>query len=383
MEQDLFIQVEDEEWDRLRANILEERIQYNLTITDFLVSCGLNHNRTYFRQLCCRTPQLLHPSKRRKSPGLEFRDAAGKYFAEKASPVSISQSLETIIFDWCLDNRPHLQQSRISSIRLIDPNSSDLIVLVYKGCSLSDADILRMLMADSHISSCLASTGSDLRVACRGEAQLLALASPVCVKTGESLGTATLVNVDGCVVALTCAHVLEHVFGSKVSFCDKDIPTNKFKRGTVGSFFGYGFSNKNTDIAGVLPAVHLPLIMNEVEEVAVPVKLTKWWKQEKDSSLQSRIDYLAKSAVTKCGISSRTTTGEVVHVAGDVFFVKENEVTPFSVPGDSGSLVLNAEGEVVGIVSEIAQFGERYVTEVLPVWEFYDWLSELRHMEAK
>jgi hypothetical protein len=90
------------------------------------------------------------------------------------------------------------------------------------------------------------------------------------------------------------------------------------------------------DIAGELPVAHLPLLVNEVEEIAVPVKLTKWWKD--DEPLKSKIDYLTKSTVAKCGISSRTTTGEVMNVGGNHFIVKGNEVTPFSVPGDSCSL---------------------------------------------
>ena len=222
-------------------------------------------------------------------------------------------------------------------------------------------------MVDFNVVSALA--GSVLQIASRCESQLLALVSPVCVKVGESLGTASLVNVKGCVVALTCAHVVDDMFGKKVNFCEKDIPTNKFKLGATGSFFGYGFSNDDMDIAGVLPVAHLPLLLNEVEEIAVPVKLTKWWKD--DEPLCIKIDYIIKSTVTKCGISSRTTTGEVINAGGNFFFVKGNEVTPFSVPGDSGSLVLNNEGEILGIVTEIVQFkehGNSYVTGVLPVW---------------
>lgn len=74
----------------------------------------------------------------------------------------------------------------------------------------------------------------------------------VCVKAGDSLGTATLANVEGCVVALTCAHVLGQVFGKEGTFCEKDIATNKFKLASSGSFFGRGFSNDDMDIAGVL-----------------------------------------------------------------------------------------------------------------------------------
>lgn len=168
---------------------MEERTQKNLTITDFLVSCGLNPNISYFKQLCCRTPKQLPPSKRRNSPGREFRDAATKYFAENVAATSSNQSLETVISDWCLDNRPHLQQIRISVIDLVRPNSTDLVVLAYEGCALSDSDILDLLMADSNVARAL--VGSVLRIAFRGKAQLLIVTSPVCFNARESPGTAT------------------------------------------------------------------------------------------------------------------------------------------------------------------------------------------------
>lgn len=179
-----------------------------------------------------------------------------------------------------------------------------------------------------------------------------------------------------------CTCPRPYVREESIYYCEKDIPTNNFKLQETGTFFGYGFSNDDVDIAGVLPGTNLPLLVNEVEEeMKVPVKLTKWWKD--DEPLTNKVLYLEKSTVTKCGISSRTTTGKVINVTGNCFYVQGNEVTPFSIPGDSGSLVLNAEGEVLGIVMNITQFETVYVTEVLPVWKFYDWLSELRDFEAK
>jgi hypothetical protein len=187
MDQDLIedfalLQAQDDDWDTLYAKILDERKQKNLSITDFLVSCGLNPNRSYFKQLCCKTPKRLYPSKRRNSPGREFRDAVAKYFDENVTPTLSNQSLETVISEWCLDNRLQLRESRISDIRLVDPNSTDLVVYAYKECALSDCDILNMLMVDL-------SALAGLRIASRCESQLL------CVQAGEPLGTATLVNV--------------------------------------------------------------------------------------------------------------------------------------------------------------------------------------------
>ena len=86
----------------------------------------------------------------------------------------------------------------------------------------------------------------------------------------------------------------------------------------------------------------------------------------------------------KCGISSRETTGRVVDVAGDHFHVTGYEVTPFSIPGDSGSLVLNQNGVVLGVVMDIIfnKHDDVYVTKVLAVWSFYDWLDDLRDLSS-
>jgi hypothetical protein len=175
MEQDLIetfelLQVQDDDWNELHKKILDERTQKNLTITDFLVSCGLDPDRPYFKQLCCRTTRRLHPSKRRNSPGREFRDAVANYFAGQAKASALPpQPLHIIIEEWCLDNRPRLRENKISDIHMVNPNSTDLVVYVYAECTLSDDDIMTMLKADSKIASSLR---PDSRIA-RCESQLL------------------------------------------------------------------------------------------------------------------------------------------------------------------------------------------------------------------
>lgn len=163
------------------------------------------------------------------------------------------------------------------------------------------------------------------------------------------------------------------------SYCEKDIRTNKFSLNSNGKYFGKAWSHDVLDVAAILPFTEHPLSINAVEEVEVPVKFRKWWSD--DESLSAKLNYLRQSIVTKCGISSRKTTGDVMNeISYDCFYVTGNEVTPFSVPGDSGSLVLNEEGEVLGIVMEI-QFHENnriYITKVLPVWVFYDWTFDIK-----
>jgi hypothetical protein len=61
----------------------------------------------------------------------------------------------------------------------------------------------------------------------------------------------------------------------------------------------------------------------------------------------------------------------VIYVAADIFYVRGNETTPFCVPGDSGSLVLNGDGVLLGVVTQIdfKEISNRstYATAVLPV----------------
>jgi hypothetical protein len=66
-----------------------------------------------------------------------------------------------------------------------------------------------------------------------------------------------------------------------------------------------------------------------------------------------------------------------------ISMLQVNEVTPFSIPGDSGSLVLTQKDDVLGVVMEITLQAHQniYVTKVLPVWIFYGCLSELRSLE--
>lgn len=163
----------DDEWDSLRAKILDERKQKNLSITDFLVSCGLNSKTPYFKQLCCKAPHRSFPSNRENTRGREFRDAVTNYFAEGVAPThSMQLSIGTAISEWCLDNYVQLQNSGILCIRLVaqDSNSANLAVYVLDCCNLSDGDIENWLTSDAHVNSSLA--GSVLKITSRCDALL-------------------------------------------------------------------------------------------------------------------------------------------------------------------------------------------------------------------
>ena len=188
----------DDDWVELHRKILGTRETSNLTITEFLVCVGLNPNRAYFKHLCTKTITKLHPSKRRNSPGREFRDAVSKYFVNLAanSTRTLShgspQTLETVVSDWYLDNRTELRGLGISDIYLSKSNPFGIIIEAYQNCAVSDAEILQMLMKDSKILETVEGMhASSLIVESRSLSQLLGLvSSPACVKLAM-VGTAT------------------------------------------------------------------------------------------------------------------------------------------------------------------------------------------------
>jgi hypothetical protein len=179
----------DDEWDQLHRKILSTRESKKMTITAFLVCVGLDPNRAYFKQLCTKTIKKVHPSNRMNSPGREFRDAVSKYFynladvnSNKTISYRSSQSLETVISDWYLDNRHELRGLGISGIYLSKSNPVGIIIEAYQNCTISNAGILQIMMRDRNILDTLEGMrASDMVVESRSLSQLLSLvSSPVC-----------------------------------------------------------------------------------------------------------------------------------------------------------------------------------------------------------
>jgi hypothetical protein len=177
-----------------------------------------------------------------------------------------------------------------------------------------------MLMKDRKILETVnAMRESSLLVESRSLSQLLSLvSSPACVKkVAKDLGTATLVNYRGVIIALTCSHVIVgRIYGAVVFVCGKDGDTNKFKLESAPHRFGYGFNHPDCDFAGVLPLPNHAFMVNLLEEIEATVKLAKWWKDEE--ALADKVKFLMMTDVMKCGISSRKTIGRVID---DHFYV--------------------------------------------------------------
>jgi hypothetical protein len=109
---------DDNEWNIFHDKIREERQRKNLTIHQFLHLCKLHPERPYFQQLSSMIRLSPPPSKRRNTPGREFRDAVALYFTEsfQATEELPPQPLETLIDDWSLDHAITLRDMHISKI---------------------------------------------------------------------------------------------------------------------------------------------------------------------------------------------------------------------------------------------------------------------------
>jgi hypothetical protein len=129
------------------------------------------------------------------------------------------------------------------------------------------------------------------------------------------------------------------------------------------------------DVAVVIPRFDIPLVLNSLDYI-VPVHFERWF----DEVLPRDSQTLSQMTVVKRGISSGTTSGRIVNTSREYLIVEGLQVTPFFMPGDSGSLVFDSQnGMIIGIVAEIEYLelsGGIYCTKVIPVWMFYDWLMD-------
>jgi hypothetical protein len=57
--------------------------------------------------------------------------------------------------------------------------------------------------------------------------------------------------------------------------------------------------------------------------------------------------------------------------------LRYNDRIRYPLPGDSGALILEQDtGNVVALVTDIEYLKVGYVTNVLPIWEFYEFITE-------
>ena len=87
------------------------------------------------------------------------------------------------------------------------------------------------------------------------------------------------------------------------------------------------------DFVLVSPRPELPLVMNTVDGIPFPLRLKNFWADD----TRKGVDFLSGKQVYKHGISSGLTEGKITSSDLGVIIVNGLEVTPFSIPGDSGS----------------------------------------------
>jgi hypothetical protein len=351
----------------------------------------------------------MHPSTRKDSAGFQFRQAVSKSLERKSLEWPLieieSTPLDMIILDWCLDNHDRLKELGISNIS--SQPGPTITIFVFDNCALDNENIMEMLLSDKQLSSKLKFYGISASTPTkRFQTQLLMMTSPICLVTKDDQGTGTVVNYKGFITILTCAHVINSSINIRnvqliessnktkndqltviptatINYGIKDELTSKYPLLIESAKpLGKGFCHPQQDIAVVFPHRFLSLALNAIQGFTWPIQLRMWWFDNNiEYALERKLDFLRDGEVLKNGISTQLTRGYVMSegFAYNRFYVRSQHVTPFAVPGDSGSLVLNTEGVVVGLVAAITlaqDNNNRYVTEILPVWEFYDWLEE-------
>jgi hypothetical protein len=175
--------------------------------------------------------------------------------------------------------------------------------------------------------------------------------------------------------------VVGHPFSRVFYIPEKSEQTSKYTFPSHEEVFANGdhifgevvFSHETCDFALVSPRPQIPLLLNQIQGFSKPLRLEKIWGE----NVREMVDVLSGKKVLKNGISSGLTNGEIFSVTPGVLFVRGLEVSPFSIPGDSGSLVFDSEtGVIYGIVThielQIEESTQTYVSKVLPIWNFWE-----------
>ena len=379
------ISSENASWLPIHTKIIEYRKEKKMTISYFLKACGLNSDRSYFKQLACTTGYKVIPSNVDGSVGKEFTDAVKIFFESEALLLSGStsqkqdDSLSVLIEDWMVDNYDMLEEMEIQDI---DCLGSKIRIHVLDGCTKTNEEILKLLGDGINRQEIINAATPSTRI---NSTLLAAAKSPLALrfKDPTDVGTGTTVYFKGHIVTLTAKHVCGKEYSDVVlSLEDEDPLTGKYKMDSETAEFGFianEFKCPQADFAFVCPYPNMMFNVSYTNNLKRPIIINKWW----DESLQNRLHKILGKVLIKDGVSSGLTTGGVLKDSfqDKSFYILGNELCPFAVPGDSGSLVcIHDTMEVVGMVLSIevveCQETRRLVCQVLPVWKFYDWLAE-------
>jgi len=88
-------------------------------------------------------------------------------------------------------------------------------------------------------------------------------------------------------------------------------------------------------------------------------------------------NYVLVKVSERMGCATGITTGVIVQIDKDYLYIKGDQISPFAIYGDSGSLIIDTSTKfVLGVVSEIKfeKNLDSIITRIVPIWKFYDWL---------
>jgi len=209
---------------------------------------------------------------------------------------------------------------------------------------------------------------------------MYASASPFCLGGG----TGSVINCVGRVACITARHVL-NVDSTAESVTVKYRATKNALSGRyplIQDLKDFGVTNQQCihaelDIAMVLPKYSMPLTVNHVDLIG----------DVRFAEIQLD-DIKLNMEVQKNGCATGLTSAHISRKEDLVLEAVSDEIGPFAVTGDSGSLVITKRGReniIIGLISYIYVKNEevngipvfKYTTNIIPVWQWETWLEEI------
>ena len=347
----------DEEWIQLHKWIRDCRSENKLSISSFLESCGLPSDMRYFRQVVSKELGITRrPSIRSESPGRIMRDTLKRVKCDPLQFVVVKSMRDSsfihAISDWRMDS---LITIRTLGFRDVSASDNALTILVLDEPSITKEELVKIIWSDPNISRSFDVKSISLETR-KCWLQCSDISPVLGVNAVSSSATGTVINVQENSMLLTTAHLFP-----TTTAC---APTRSVRKNQFDDSLTHKWSHhKDGPIFATVP----PLLFDQDSDVAVgilvrPVHILgstnipsptfqNWW----GDSLPNFLIKLQEMTLVKNGASSGVTTGKYCNFSynGDCFYVRGNEQTPFSLPGDSGSLVLDLGREMSWVLFRV------------------------------
>lgn len=171
-------------WKEMHSWITEYRREKHLTLRQFLKACQLDVDNCYYHQLACKTGVQMRPSARLGSKGELFRTTVKKFkdAVERGDPEitdgsSISDSVEQLVREWCMDNGDVLAMNGIRHLSVKECNGDDVLLWLSACKELSDEQGRKAL------EPLIGQLGNKtISLVCTRSELLSTLESPLCIR---------------------------------------------------------------------------------------------------------------------------------------------------------------------------------------------------------